>query len=76
MVGDEKKTRKPVHKIWDSHMEAPTAVRMCGVMRKDAQDKLSEKSQSLWNSMHADEKKDIYTYMGLFIKRKFLEGNT
>ena len=40
MAGNEKKTRKWVCKMWDKHMgnpPPPTAVRMGGVMRKDAQ---------------------------------------
>lgn len=48
MAGNEKKTRKCVCKMWDKHMgnpPPPTAVRMGGVMRKDAQGKLREKNQ-------------------------------
>jgi len=48
MAGNEKKTRKWVYKMWDKHMgnpPPPTAVRMGGVMRKDAQGKLREKTR-------------------------------
>lgn len=48
MAGNEKKTRKCVCKMWDKHMgnpPPPTAVRMGGVMRKDAQGKLRKKTR-------------------------------
>lgn len=48
MAGNEKKTRKCVCKMWDKHMgnpPPPTAVRMGGVMRKDAQGKSRKKTR-------------------------------
>ena len=81
MAGNEKKTRKWVCKTWGKHMGNPppaTAVRIGGVMRKDAQGTLRKKNSGQhgeWVPVSVGKGKDRYTSVGLFIKRKFLEGN-